>query len=96
MARKLNCWEFKKCGREKGGVLVDILGECPVSTAMKYDGLNDGIGAGRACWMVPDAACRTDATLQPRLNPCHTCEFYRRVVFEEEDNILFKYTSVPV
>ncbi|MFQ6113174.1 MAG: two-CW domain-containing protein [bacterium] len=43
LLRKLNCWEYKNCGREKGGVLAEVLGECPVSTAMKFDGLNDGI-----------------------------------------------------
>lgn len=26
----MKCWEFKKCGREKGGVNVEELGVCPV------------------------------------------------------------------
>jgi hypothetical protein len=25
----LNCWEFKKCGREKGGANADSFGVCP-------------------------------------------------------------------
>ncbi len=96
MTGKLNCWQFKNCGREKGGILATILGECPVPTAMKFDGLNDGVGAGRACWMVPDAACRKDAVRYHRANSCHDCEFYRRVIFEEEENVRFKFTSTSI
>ncbi len=25
----MNCWEFKRCGREAGGALADRLGVCP-------------------------------------------------------------------
>ncbi|MGD0283853.1 MAG: two-CW domain-containing protein, partial [Dissulfurispiraceae bacterium] len=25
----MNCWEFKKCGREMGGVNIEQLGVCP-------------------------------------------------------------------
>ena len=71
--------------------MADILGECPVATAMKYDGLNDGVGAGRACWMVPNSVCR-----QGRSVSCCDCEFYKRVVFEEEENVVFKYSSVKL
>jgi len=90
---KLNCWEYKNCGREKGGLLVAALGECPVSSAMKYDGLNDGIGAGRACWMVEDSGCRT----QPGATRtrCCDCDFYKRVVYEQEENTCFKFASAP-
>ncbi len=27
--KKMNCWEFKKCGREKGGKNAEELGICP-------------------------------------------------------------------
>lgn len=88
--QKLNCWQYKNCGREKGGLLVDELGECPVSASMKIDGYNGGRAAGRACWMV----------LKPASSPCygkacHSCEFYRRVVFEEDAKIAGKLASVP-
>ena len=26
---KMNCWEYKKCGREEGGENADELGVCP-------------------------------------------------------------------
>ena len=93
---KLNCWQFKSCGREPGGVLADVLGECPVASTMKYDGLNDGLGAGRACWMVRNAVCKQAENISARVDPCHTCDFYKRVVFEQYKDTCFRYTSVLV
>ncbi len=29
---KLNCWDFKKCGRQSGGEKAHELGVCPAST----------------------------------------------------------------
>jgi len=72
VSRKLNCWEFKNCGREKGGLMVNSIGECPVASAMQYDGMNSGVAAGRVC------------------------EFYRRVVHEEADNVQCAFQSVLV
>jgi hypothetical protein len=95
MPRKLNCWQFKNCGREKGGIMAEKLGECPVSSTMRYDGLNDGIGAGRACWMVPSNGCRGHGCNWWRNRQCHECEFYQRVVFEEE-SACFTFSSTPV
>ena len=96
MSDKLNCWEYHDCGRQKDGMFATQLGECPVSTAMKYDGLNEGHGAGRACWMVMDSACQRDARSKGRSNPCHQCSFYRRVLFEEEEKVVFAYSSFAV
>ncbi|MCM2272392.1 MAG: hypothetical protein NDJ18_07560 [candidate division Zixibacteria bacterium] len=89
--QKLNCWQFKNCGREKGGLLAETLGECPAAAQFKYDGINDGRGAGRACWMIP----------KPPSSPCfrtncQNCEFYRRVLFEEQSNASCRLTSVSV
>jgi len=95
MSQKLNCWEYKKCGREKGGLMVDILGECPATSTMKYDGHNDGIAAGRACWMV-NSGGQSFKTGVPRTNCCLNCEFYKRVVFEEEENINFRFSTEAV
>jgi len=94
MSQKLNCWEFKNCGREKNGLMVPILGECAVYSYMKFDGLNEGQAAGRACWMVPHAPVKTDAATPTCSRRCYSCEFYKRVVFEQEEAACFKYTSV--
>jgi len=91
--RKLNCWEFKTCGREKGGLMAEVYGECPVPTAMRFDGLNEGIGGGRACWMVPKAACTSDPGCRSRQKSCCQCDFYRRVVHEQEKQTHFKFAS---
>ena len=74
--------------------MVSILGECPVSAAMKYDGLNSGLAAGRACWLVAGTSC-----VAPRLDGqsnagCHECEFYRRVLTEEAGNAQAAFATV--
>jgi len=89
MIAKLNCWEYKNCGREKGGLLAELSGECPVSSTMKYDGQNGGKGAGRVCWMVPDSIC---AINNSRLSCCD-CDFYNRVVYEEDESVCHQFAS---
>ena len=84
MARKLNCWEFKNCGREKGGLMVGVLGECPAATAMQLDGTNGGQAAGRVCWMIGNCGKRMERAGLGTLSGCHQCEFYKRVIHEEE------------
>ncbi|MEA3297352.1 MAG: hypothetical protein U9R56_05760 [candidate division Zixibacteria bacterium] len=76
--------------------MVNILGECPVPKAMKYDGYNDGIGAGRACWMVQSLDCKLKVSNRRPFNPCYNCKFYKRVVFEEKEKTKFRYSSAPL
>ena len=84
MPPRLNCWEFKNCGREPGGLMAETRGVCPVALAMKFDGVNGGLAAGRSCWAVTE---RSDHSLNGSPDTrCHRCEFYRRVLFEEEQN----------
>ena len=90
MAKKLNCWEFRNCGREKNGLMAGVLGECPVPKAMRYDGLNGGQGAGRACWMICPAVRQSSAPNGQRAVPCLQCGFYQRVLFEEEERTVCK------
>ncbi len=58
MEKKLNCWEFKKCGREPGGTHANDLGVCPTTQEMRLDGVHGGINAGRSCWVVTGTLCR--------------------------------------
>lgn len=90
MIAKLNCWEYKNCGREKGGLLENLLGECPVSTAMKHDGQNGGKGAGRVCWMVSSE----EGVMPCGRQSCCACDFYNRVVYEEEESACHQYASL--
>lgn len=74
--------------------MAEILGVCAVCEYMKFDGLNGGVGAGRACWMVPHAAAVAEGRSVACARRCYTCEFYKRVVFEQEEDTRFKYTSI--
>ena len=53
----MNCWEFKKCGREPGGAKVAELGECPAASYRILDGQNHGTNGGRMCWLVDKTLC---------------------------------------
>ncbi|MBF0516412.1 MAG: hypothetical protein HQK97_04715 [Nitrospirae bacterium] len=81
---KLNCWEFKKCGREPGGVNAVTLGVCPVTVATTYDGLHDGKNAGRACWAVPFATTDGKMSFATKIRKCTQCDFHHLVISEEE------------
>jgi hypothetical protein len=93
MHHKINCWQFNNCGREPGGLMAEHDGVCPVATAMKFDGLNGGQKAGRVCWLVK--AQSHDHARQMRCfgRSCHTCDFYRRVMFEEADVAIARFSS---
>jgi hypothetical protein len=82
---KVNCWEFKKCGREPGGPRVPELGVCPAATEVRVDGLNDGTNGGRVCWGIAGTFCggEVQGSFAAKLNTCLECEFYRLVRKEE-------------
>lgn len=52
MPDKLNCWEYKQCGREANGFESDRYGTCPASTSVEANRLNDGKNGGRICWAI--------------------------------------------
>ena len=92
--RRLNCWEYRNCGREHGGLMVATWGECPVSSAMKLDGQNGGVAAGRACWLVTNSSCTPIDAGSCLVRNCHECEFYRRVMNEEQGKAQGAFHSV--
>ncbi len=55
--KKLNCWEFTKCGREPGGIREHELGTCPVPGEKRLDDVHGGVNAGRACWVGAGTLC---------------------------------------
>ncbi len=87
---KLNCWEFKKCGREKGGSSAAELGVCPASTETALFGVHDGKYAGRACWAVAGTMCKGDiqGTFAQKYRECSKCDFYNMVKTEEWDKFV--------
>jgi hypothetical protein len=88
---KLNCWEFKNCGRELNGSKVDELGVCPAYEEKKLDGVHSGMNAGRCCWVVAGTMCRgkVEGTFAQKEKNCLHCDFYNLVYEEESDNFLY-------
>ena len=84
----MNCWEFKKCGREPGGAKVAELGTCPASVEKRTQGVNDGLNGGRACWAVTGTLCggKVQGTFALKLANCMECAFYQLVMNEEGTN----------
>jgi len=83
---KLNCWEFKKCGRQPGGHKAHELGVCPVTTTRELSGVHGGNGAGRACWALAGSLCggKVQGTYAQKLNNCWRCDFMIAVKKDEE------------
>lgn len=77
----LNCWEYRKCGRELGGVNARRDGICPASIDIRYDGVHEGICAGRACWIVAGTMCDglVMGTFAKKYKDCIRCDYYRLV-----------------
>lgn len=82
---KLNCWEFKKCGRQPQGNRVHELGLCPAPTEEKLDGVHDGVNAGRSCWIIAGTMCggKVQGTFAEKFHNCEQCDFYTEVKKEE-------------
>ncbi len=83
--RKLNCWEFKRCGRQPQGPHVKEMGLCPASTEESLDGTHDGVNSGRACWVVSGTFCKgqVQGAFAQKFKNCELCDFYQRVRTEE-------------
>ncbi|XOF34075.1 MAG: two-CW domain-containing protein [Candidatus Electrothrix sp. YB6] len=77
----INCWEFKKCGREPGGKAVALYGVCPAAVEQRADGIHNGKNGGRCCWIIGDSYCSDENGGYSTGNfmVCRKCEFYRLV-----------------
>jgi len=82
---KLNCWEYKKCGRQPGGINVHEFGVCPAAMEKRADGLNGGKNAGRVCWAIANTLCdgKVQETIVEKLTDCMNCEFFKLVSRQE-------------
>jgi hypothetical protein len=84
---KINCWEFKKCGRQPGGHKVSELGICPASTEIRTNGIHGGKNGGRCCWAVLATNCSggnsKESLFSQKLKECISCEFYKKTFAEE-------------
>jgi len=86
---KQNCWEFKKCGRQRGGPRAGDLGVCPASIEKKAEGLSGGCNGGRICWALAGTLCggKVQGSFAEKLANCLECEFYRMVCSQEGANL---------
>ena len=82
---RLNCWEFKQCGREPGGAKIDELGICPATIEQKLQGTHGGKNAGRVCWVVAGSMCggQMQGTFAQKYGNCVKCDFFQKVKEEE-------------
>jgi len=89
LKKPLNCWEFKKCGREPGGENVEKLGECPASVKKSMDGIHHGDNAGRSCWLIAGTYCggKVQGNYAAKIKNCADCDFFKVVIKEEKTNI---------
>ena len=91
---KLNCWEFKNCGRQPQGAHVKDMGLCPAAEEESLDGTHSGTNAGRACWVVSGTLCQgiVQGTFAQKFKNCEVCDFYQKVRQEEFPN--FRLSAV--
>jgi len=87
----MNCWEFKKCGREAGGANAAEFGVCPAFIEKRLDGIHGGVSAGRACWVIAGTYCggTIQGTFAEKEHNCLACDFYKLVRKEEGEKESF-------
>ena len=83
---KVNCWEYKKCGREPGEKIKMNWGVCrAVDLTSPTMGRNGGRSAGRICWQVVGTfRCgEIQGTFAEKTMNCSQCDFFLLVKSEE-------------
>ena len=71
---RMNCWEFKKCGREKGGVNEKEKGSCPAYPEH-----------GKHCARVVRTLCggEVQGAFAMKLANCMNCDFYQSTHYDK-------------
>jgi len=82
----MNCWEFKKCGRERNGAKASELGVCPAAMETKVDGVHGGKNGGRCCWAVAGTLCggKVQGGFTSKAIACLECDFYKKTWKESQ------------
>ncbi len=85
MKKRQNCWEYRKCGREPGGMNAVEKGTCPAAMDSSYNGINHGKNGGRICWAVAGTFCEEEVqgTFAEKRESCSDCNFYKLVRLDE-------------
>jgi hypothetical protein len=84
--RASNCWEYKHCGRGRGGRRAPGEKICPAAIATDANGVNRGINGGRVCWAIAGTLCggRQQGNYAAKLETCLKCDFCKLVLAEEQ------------
>lgn len=92
---KLNCWEFKKCGREPGGAKIE---ECLAAKDSEIDGTNSGKKGGRVCWALAGTLCggEVQGEFASKMDNCIVCDFYHTVSNEESIFVVYPESMARV
>ena len=87
--KKLNCWDYMKCGRGPKGTKAKKLGVCPAAHEKRLDTIHGGINSGRACWVVAGTYCGgiAQGSYVRKQLACKRCDFYKKVQNEEGKTI---------
>jgi len=93
MERRLNCWEYKKCGYGPGMNMTNGM-ICPTVSEGRLHGVHNGTQAGRACWVVAGTYCNgnVQGKFAQKYATCKNCDFYQKVL--EEEGHKFEITIV--
>ncbi len=88
----MDCWEYKKCGRQPGGARAAELGVCPAAMEFRVNGIHHGNNGGRTCWALAGTLCggKVQGTFATKIANCLSCEFYKLV--EKEEGHFFQTT----
>ncbi len=76
---KLNCWNYKKCGRYPGGPKEKEFGTCPATTIKEADGYLGGRNGGRACMYIAGTFCGgvVQGTAKDKEKNCGGCDYFK-------------------
>ena len=102
MAKKLNCWEYMKCGKEEHRGNSKTSEVCPASTNCKelgqLQGIHDGIYGGRCCWIITGTICHDEiqGTFAEKYAECFKCKFYELVKHEEGINFKLSHALISL
>ncbi len=83
--KKINCWEFMKCGNGLSSNGNGKCGRCPVADQTMADGSNGGKNGGRICWIIAESCDEGEVKCSDvyRKSSCFSCEFRFKVMVEE-------------
>lgn len=85
-----------KCGRGPDNKGIQCQ-KCPAASTSSLDGMNEGMNAGRSCWLVAGTFCsgKPAGTFAEKLESCKDCSFYKQVhAGEGQSSLCIKHIDI--